>query len=504
MTRVYTLDPPNEHQIVEGVALQILDVYREGKRIKAHIRIDNGRLLWEGATDPSSTHLRRIVGKRVNEEASTVPVGAVERALMETSLSLRELLPALEKPEVTQADDAAPTTEEVDALWQKCADLALDPDLMMRIDQAFISLGVVGEQRNRKLLYLAATARLLDKPVSVFVTGPSSAGKTFLLLKVLDLLPDSAYVNYTSVSARYLAYSDDDLRHRIVMLFEADGLSEGIGAYIMRSLISENRLVVGTVEKDEAGRMTTRKVAKEGPTALFSSTTEARKVDDELLTRLLRCVVTDSPEHSRDILRGIADAHSGEPHDTIDLAPFHALQEWLSVAGEKRVSIPYARALAESVPVATVRIRRDFPQLLSLIKASAILHQRQRERIPDESIVASNRDYAIVRDLLADAFATAQQEGLTVDQREAVTAVAVLHENRSPDSGISLKEVADYLKRDKSATSRRLTNPLRAGYVQNLNAGLKGRKAAYILDDPMPDAATALPDPTDLYEEGML
>ena len=317
-------------------------------------------------------------------------------------------------------------------------------------------------------------------------------------------MPESAYVNYTSVSARYLAYSDDDLCHRIVVLFEADGLSEGMGAYIMRSLISENRLVVGTVEKDEAGRMTTRKVAKEGPTALFSSTTEARKVDDELLTGLLRIVVTDDPEHSKAILRGIADAHAGLAPAGLDLAPFHALQDWLALAGEHRVVIPYARSLAEKVPVTAVRVRRDFPQLLSLIEAHTILYQAQRERTAEGAIVATLDDYRTIRDLMGDAFAAAQQDGITPEQREVVATVAALHAKPGGESGVSLARVAEAIKRDKSATSRRLTNPLRAGYVVNLHAGLKGHKAAYVPGDALPDALSALPDPEDLTEEGVL
>jgi hypothetical protein len=40
------------------------------------------------------------------------------------------------------------------------------------------------------------------------------------------------------------------------------------------------------------------------------------------------------------------------------------------------VTIPYAKRLAQVVPVDQVRMRHDFTQLLTLIQAHAVLYQR--------------------------------------------------------------------------------------------------------------------------------
>src|SRR5262249_1666215 len=160
-------------------------------------------------------------------------------------------------------------------------------------------------------------------------------------------------------------------------------------------------------------------------------------------------------------------AAEGETPTPPDVAPFHALQEWLAVAGVREVRVPFARALGGLVPHQTLRIRRDFPKLLSLIKACALLHQAQREKGSDGGLLASPHDYAIVREVLAGAFGAAQQAGLTPAQREAVAAVATLAAAAvAPAAGVSLKAVATHLGIDKSATSRRLANPVAHGYVQ--------------------------------------
>ena len=112
--------------------------------------------------------------------------------------------------------------------------------------------------------------------------------------------------------------------------------------------------------------------------------------------------------------------------------------------------------------------------------------------------MATLGDYEAVRELTTEAYAAAQDDGLTPAQRAAVAAVRALCEERgrpaAEATGISLTDVAARLRLDKSAASRRLANPLGKGYLQNLNAAQKGRSAAYVPGEPLPEATSALPD----------
>jgi len=151
-------------------------------------------------------------------------------------------------------------------------------------------------------------------------------------------------------------------------------------------------------------------------------------------------------------------------------------------------------------------VRRDFGKLLSLIAACAILYQEQRERTSTGAIEAALEDYACVFELVAESFTAAQQEGLTPAQREAVQAVATLatspgHPSRSGVSvaplPVSAAAVAAHLGIDKSAALRRLANPLRAGFVRNLET--RSRQAAqYVPGDPLPPTFVGLPSPDEL------
>ena len=292
--------------------------------------------------------------------------------------------------------------------------------------------------------------------MSVIVKGATSAGKSHLLSAVLALLPPESYVDYTSVSPRYLVYADDDLRHRIVVLHEAAGVAEGHGAYLMRSLLSEGRLRLGIVTGGGAGAAG-HLIDRPGPTALFTTTTRAA-LDPDLETRALSLEVRDDRVQRRAVLQALAQGYGDEgdaPADG-DHDAWHALGAWLAAAGERRVRLPFAAALAEMVPCTTTRVRRDFRSLLALIAACALLHQAQRQRAADGALLASLEDYAALRPLVAPLFGmvSVTEPGLTEGQRQAEDVVR--RSATSHPEGVGLAEVARALGIDKSAASRRL------------------------------------------------
>src|SRR4026207_1517108 len=69
--------------------------------------------------------------------------------------------------------------------WGQCSELAKNADILHAFEVALQRVGVVGEIWLAKLLYLALTSRFLDRPVSVAVKGPSSAGKSYIVESVL-------------------------------------------------------------------------------------------------------------------------------------------------------------------------------------------------------------------------------------------------------------------------------------------------------------------------------
>ncbi|MBM3302316.1 MAG: hypothetical protein FJY85_20485, partial [Deltaproteobacteria bacterium] len=281
------------------------------------------------------------------------------------------------------------------ALWEACKDLATSPDILGRLMEVMEQSGIAGERRLIKLIYLCLTSRMLPKIVSIVIKGPSSTGKSFLPEKVLELFPESAYHRLTGMSERALAYSSEPLKNRFIVVFEAIGMEGTFQSYLIRSLLSEGCISYETVEKTPLG-LRARHIEREGPTGLLTTTT-AGYLHPENETRLVSVAADDSSEQTKRIL--LEQAREDLP--VVDLAPWIALQQWLE--GEVHgVTIPYASYLAHYIPPVAVRLRRDFPTLLALIKAHAILHQVNRGRNGDGEIIASNEDYASVCALVRD------------------------------------------------------------------------------------------------------
>jgi hypothetical protein len=416
------------------------------------------------AKDPSGLHIADAQGFRE----------AFQRALDEAE-PYRGVIDREAEAEGAQAREAA-------------GELVLEPKILTRFTAELGRAGLVGEDRNAKLLFLALTTRLFKRPVSVAIKGPSSGGKSYTVEVVLRFFPPSAYWERTAMSDRALAYSHEDFRHRHLVLYEAAGMTSDIASYLIRSLLSEGRIQYELVEKTKDG-MKPRLIDKEGPTGLIVTTT-APRLHPEIETRLLSLAVKDTPEQTKAVL--LALASGSEATSAVDFDKWRAFQIWLTT-GERRVVVPFDSALANLIPPIAVRLRRDFRLLLTLIEAHALLHREQRGRDDSGRILASLDDYAAVRELVGDLVAEGVDATVKAEMKETVAAV------KSLNKVVSLGEIANELKLDKSTTSRRVSEALTRGYLSNAETR-KGRPARICTGDPLPAKIEVLPHPTRLAE----
>ena len=366
-----------------------------------------------------------------------------------------------------------------------------DPAFLTNLTRELGRLGLVGERRAAKLLFLALVSRLFGRPVSVVVKGPSSGGKSFVVETVLKFFPPEAFYSLTAMSDRALAYSAEPLRHRHLVIYEAAGMASEFATYLIRSLLSEGRLRYETVEKTDEG-LVSRMIEKEGPTGLIVTTTSVW-LHPENETRLLSLTITDSSEQTAAVFQALA---KDDDTSNIDLSRWHAVQTWLAT-GPSRVVIPFAERLAQLVPPLAIRLRRDFRTVLMLIRAHALLHQATRLKDGDGKVVATLEDYAAVRDLVADLVAEGVEATIKPEVRETVEAVERLIAEGMVE--VRQTDLRSALKLDRSVISRRVAAALDGGFLKNLE-DRKGRPARLVLGDPLPANREVLPLPNQLAE----
>jgi hypothetical protein len=452
------------------------------------------RAAWRGNLDPfrdTTTPAERAEAARLYD---------AERARVHR-LRARGSAPKPDDPDTRTSgqkprDDAASVVRQVVRTGPgQTPTLALEDDILRTFLIELRRTGVAGEEGLAQLEYLALTSRVLpwgragERPISLLAKGTTSTGKSFTTSSVLRFFPPEAWIDLGSMSRRYLFYTDEDFRHRFIVVPEWASISkdEEIVA-MLRVLLSEGRLVHGTVEGE--GRRTARRIEKEGPTGLIITTTEAA-VDPELETRCLSLMTDDSPEQTRRVFAATAAQEFSD--DEVDFERWRDLQLWI---GESRVLVPFVRALADLMPASATRLRRDFVSLLCLVRAHAILYQAQRERDDDGRIVATiEDDYKPVRELVGDLIAEAVEASVTDATRTTVEAVqAILNEG---NAHASPKAVTDRLGIGRSAAYDRIRRALLKGYLVN-EAVKNERSMKLVVGSPLPGTEAFLPSPADV------
>ncbi len=322
---------------------------------------------------------------------------------------------APEPPADARAEPLAAMPPDVRAEAEQLLDA---PDLLDRIVADIEALGVAGESVLVALLYLVAVSAQLRKPLAAIVRGSTASGKSYTVNRTFSLIPPEVALNATSLTTNALFYfAPGTLRHRVIVAgersrVEDDNTAEATRA--LREMIEAGRLTKAVPIK-EGDRIETQILEQEGPVA-FVETTTLGQIFEEDANRCLLLATDEHEEQTRRVLRATAAAAAGEerPEHERRRQVHFALHRMLPRAN---VVIPFAQQIAERYPPDRVDARRSFRHLLSLTRAVALLHFRQRERSPDGSIVASIEDYAVAAELAKGPLGTATS-GVTPGARE--------------------------------------------------------------------------------------
>ncbi|WP_284285295.1 hypothetical protein, partial [Marinibactrum halimedae] len=251
-------------------------------------------------------------------------------------------------------------------------------NLLERILTDFDRCGVVGENTNKLVGYLAASSRKLERPLAVVIQSTSAAGKSSLMDAILNLMPTTERLQYSAMTGQSLFYmGETNLKHKILAIAEEEGASHA--SYALKLLQSEGEITIASTGKDDdSGDLVTKEYRVEGPVMLFLTTT-AIDIDEELMNRCLVLTVNESRQQTQAIhaaqrqrrtLNGLqakleksqlTELHRNAQHLLKPLAVINPYADQLTFLDDK------------------TRTRRDHEKYLTLIDSVALLHQYQRD-----------------------------------------------------------------------------------------------------------------------------
>src|SRR5262249_46546373 len=201
--------------------------------------------------------------------------------------------------EKTEGDDKAPRAM-TDAERAEALVLLKRPDLLDQVGRDINSLGYVGEETNKRLLYLVAISRKLADPLSAVILSQSGAGKSGLTEVIERLCPPEDVVLLTRLTPQSLYYTEPGfLDRKLVIVEERYGSQEA--DYSIRVLQSRKKLIAAAPIKDpQTGNMKTKVFTVEARAAFIEATT-AGSVNHENATRCFELTMDESASQTRRI-----------------------------------------------------------------------------------------------------------------------------------------------------------------------------------------------------------
>lgn len=283
-------------------------------------------------------------------------------------------------------------------------ELLRDPALLNRLLDDFNLAGVVGEETNKLVAYLACVSRKLEKPLAVMIQSSSAAGKSSLMESVLAFMPEEERVQYSAMTGQSLFYlGETHLKHKVLAISEEEGAHNA--SYALKLLQSEGEVIIASTGKDEStGNLVTKEYMVEGPVMLLMTTT-AIDIDEELMNRCLVLSVNESREQTQAIHRAqrvkrtLAGLQAKLAKDRVLQLHRNAQRLLRSL----HIINPYADQLTFLDD--KTRTRRDHDKYLTLIDTIALLHQHQR----DIKIVEHNGESIEYIEVTLDDIATANR-----------------------------------------------------------------------------------------------
>jgi DNA primase len=305
---------------------------------------------------------------KLEEAVIARELGEVLRVLEEKRAArVREAMAPRPSPASAMSDE-----ERAEALALLC-----DPNLLERVTRDLGRAGLVGEDTNKLVAYLAATSRKLEEPLAVVIQSSSAAGKSTLMDTVLHFVPEEDRIQYSAMTGQSLFYMGDrDLKHKVLAIVEEEGAERA--SYALKLLQSEGELTMAAPGKDPTtGKLITHEYRVEGPVMIMLTTT-AIEVDEELLNRCLVLTVDESREQTRAIHK--AQRHAETLEGLMERQERPRIRRLHRNAQRLLRPLLVVNAYAEELRFVdhTTRTRRDHMKLLNLIRAVALVHQYQR------------------------------------------------------------------------------------------------------------------------------
>jgi len=266
---------------------------------------------------------------------------------------------------------------------EKLEELAKIPNILDEVVRLY-SPKIKGEENNIKFLFCACISKNLprDYRSHVIITSQSSGGKSNLVNTILEPFKEDV-LDFTEYTAAFLNRSQSDMDGLIFKMEQMEKTNDKkqVTLASMKFLLSEGKIRIGLVDKNEKGQNTPKTLEVNG-IPVFISTSTNYNIDPETINRTFLMQVDESEEQTKRIITHVLDKYSSISYGN-EWELYEITQIYKEVSKQfKGIYIPFSNKIRDMIPSINLTMRRDLPKILNLTCVIAFLNLTRRKKIP--------------------------------------------------------------------------------------------------------------------------
>lgn len=338
------------------------------------IKISSVELINKDINETLQLHNEEIFTKLLDERKFIFSTEKVSNKVIVT-----ETNQSVEQEEVvkTEKDEIVKNSKQLgvtDFLEQK--------DLLKSLNQLIEKAGIIGEENSRLLLFLITISYLNKSPLHGIVQGSSGSGKTHIISRIADLMPQEDVLRFTRITESSLYnWGEFDLFQKIIIIEDLDGLKED-ALYALREFISNQVLRSSVTIKDKKGNNKSSHKVVKGQFSSLSATTKGELYEDNM-NRSFIVAINESEEQTEKIISYQNRRNAGEIDRSVQEKAIGFIQKIVRTLKHYEVINPYATQI--QLPNNVKNKRRLNEMFQSIIKQITLIHQYQRQVAPSGS-----------------------------------------------------------------------------------------------------------------------
>lgn len=406
--------------------------------------------------------LKLTQAEPINKDINETLQGHDENVFMELLNSRKDIFLSNEN-KATEPPQTVNASTSIDFLQRK--------HLLDNLNQLIGKAGTVGEENSRMLLFLIIISYINKSPLHALVQGSSGSGKTHIISRIADMMPQEDVLRFTRITESSLYnWGEFDLFQKVVIIEDLDGLKED-ALYALREFISNQVLRSSVTIKDKKGNNKSSHKIVKGQFSSLSATTKGETYEDNM-SRSFLIAVDESKEQTQKIIQYQNRKNAGEIDPQEQQKAIAFIQNMVRNLKHYDIVNPYATKLL--LPDKVHKIRRLNEMYQAVIKQVTFLNQYQRKLTNSNQLITEIEDIEQATEILFESIVLKVDE-LDGSLRQFFERLKKYVKNENQD--FILREVRQELNVSKTQVFRYIQSLTELEYIKPIggyaNKGLK-------------------------------